>query len=51
MGESFTIIMKMIKKRLAAIGRDKSIEPDGIHGEMLKLDGESMIRNLRGCWA
>jgi hypothetical protein len=33
-------------KRLAAIGKDKSVEPDGISGEILKLGGEAMIPYL-----
>jgi hypothetical protein len=43
MGEPFTINMKMVRKRLAAIGRNKSIGPDGVPGEILKLGGEAEI--------
>jgi hypothetical protein len=32
--------------RLAAIGRNKSIGPDGIPGDLLKLGGEAMIPYL-----
>jgi hypothetical protein len=37
--EHFTININVIRKRLAAIGRNKSIGPDGIPGEILKLGG------------
>jgi hypothetical protein len=37
--ELFTNNINVIRKRLAAIGRNKSIEPDGIPGEVLKLGG------------
>lgn len=43
MGETFTINMKLIRKRLAAIGRNKSIRPVGVPGEILKLGGEAMV--------
>jgi hypothetical protein len=33
-------------KRLAAIGKNKSVGPDGISGEILKLGGEAMIPYL-----
>jgi len=33
--EPFTINTKMIKKRLAAIGRNKSVGPDVVPGEIL----------------
>lgn len=33
----------MIKKRPTAIGRKKSVVPDGVRGEVLKLGGEAMI--------
>jgi hypothetical protein len=45
-GELFTININVIRKRLAAIGRNKSIGPDGIPGDMLKLGGEAMIPYL-----
>jgi hypothetical protein len=38
----FTTDTKIIR-RVAAIGKNKSIGPDGISGEILKLDGEIMI--------
>jgi hypothetical protein len=37
---------KIIRKRLAAIGKKKSVGPDGISGEILKLGGEAMIPYL-----
>jgi hypothetical protein len=43
MGEPFTINMKTIRKRLAAIGRKKSVGPDGVPGEILKLGGEAIV--------
>jgi hypothetical protein len=36
----------MIRRRLAAIGRNKSIWPNGFSGEILKLGGEAMIPYL-----
>ena len=46
LGELFTIDTKIIRKRVAAIGKNKSIGPDGISGEILKLGGEAMIPYL-----
>jgi hypothetical protein len=37
---------KIIRKRLAAICKNKSVGPDGISGEILKLGGEAMIAYL-----
>ena len=45
-GEPFTIDTKIIRKRLAAIGKNKSMGPDGISGEILKLGEEAMIPYL-----
>jgi len=39
----FTIKISIIKKRLAMIGRNKSVGPDGIPGAILKMGGEAMI--------
>jgi hypothetical protein len=39
-GEHFVVITKIIRKRLAAIGENKSIGPHGISGEILKLGGK-----------
>jgi len=41
-GETFIINTKVIRKRLAKIGRNKSEGPDGVPGEILKLGGEAM---------
>jgi hypothetical protein len=45
-GKPFTVSVNSIIKRLAAIGRKKSVGPDGIPGEILKLGGETMIPYL-----
>jgi len=45
-GNPFTISINIIRKRLSAIGRKKSVGPDGILGEVLKLGGEAMILYL-----
>jgi len=42
----FTIVTKVIRKIVAAIGKDKSIRPEGISVEILKLGGEAMIPYL-----
>jgi hypothetical protein len=34
-GETFTIDTKIIRKRVTAIGKNKSIGPDGISGEIV----------------
>jgi hypothetical protein len=39
--ETFIINTKFIRKRLAKIERNKSIGPDGVPGEILKLSGEA----------
>jgi hypothetical protein len=44
--EPFTININIIRKRLAAIGRYKSVGPDCVSGEILKLGGEAMILYL-----
>jgi hypothetical protein len=46
LGEHFTININNIRKRLAAIGRNKSIGSEGVPGEILKLGGEAMIPYL-----
>jgi hypothetical protein len=38
--------MKIIRKAVAVIGKNKSTGPDGISGEILKLDEETMIPYL-----
>jgi hypothetical protein len=45
-GEPFTIDIKIIRKRIAAIRNNKSVGPDCILGEILKLGGEAMIPYL-----
>ena len=42
-GKPFTISINIIRKRLSAITRKKSVGPDGIPGEILKLGREAMI--------
>ena len=41
--EPFTIDIKMVRKRLAAVGRSKSIWPEDVPGEILKLDVEAVF--------
>jgi hypothetical protein len=45
-GEHFTIDVKIIRKRFAAIGKIKLVGPDCVTGEILKLGGEAMIPYL-----
>ena len=45
-GKPFTISINIIRKRLSAIGRKKSVGSDAIPGEILKLGGEAMISYL-----
>ena len=45
-GEPLTIDMKIIRKRVAVIRKNKSVGPDSISGEILKLGGEAMIPYL-----
>jgi hypothetical protein len=45
-GEPFTTDSKIIKRRANAIGRNKSVGPDRVSGEILKLGGEAMISYL-----
>jgi hypothetical protein len=45
-GEPFAISIKIFRKKLAAIGKNKSVEPDSVSGEILKLGGEAMIPYL-----
>jgi hypothetical protein len=42
----FNVNINIIRKRLSATGRKKSVRPDGIPGVVLKLDGEAMIPYL-----
>jgi hypothetical protein len=41
--ETFIVNTKVIRKGLAQIGRNKSVGPDGVPDEFLKLGGEAMI--------
>jgi len=45
-GETFIINNKVIRKGLAKIGRNKSIGPDGVPGEITKLGAEAMTPYL-----
>jgi hypothetical protein len=45
-GKPFNVSINSIRKRLAAIGRKKSVGPDGVPGEIFKLGGETMIPYL-----
>jgi hypothetical protein len=42
----FTIKISNIRKRLAKVGRNKSVGPDGIPGAILKMGGETIIPYL-----
>jgi hypothetical protein len=42
-GEPFTVDIKIIRRRIRAIGKNKSVGPDRVSGEILKLGGEAMI--------
>jgi hypothetical protein len=44
--EPFTIKIRVIRKRLTMIGRNKSVGPDDIPGDILKMGGEAMIPYL-----
>jgi len=45
-GETFIIDAKGMRKRLAKIGKNKLVGPDGIPGGILKLGGEAMTPYL-----
>jgi hypothetical protein len=42
-GAPFTIDIKIIRRRIRAIRKIKSVGPDRVSGEILKLGGEAMI--------
>ena len=42
----FKFKISIIRKRLAMIGKNKSVGPDGIPGAILKMGGEAMIPYL-----
>jgi hypothetical protein len=41
LGETFIINTKIMRQNLAKIERNKSVEPDGVPGEILKWGGEA----------
>jgi hypothetical protein len=45
-GETFIINTKVIRKRKAKLGRNKSVGPDGFPREILKLCGKAMTPYL-----
>jgi hypothetical protein len=45
-GEPFTTDRKIIRRRVKAIGKNISVGPDRVSGEILKLGGEVMISYL-----
>jgi len=42
-GDPFTTDIKIIRRRIKAIGKNKSVGPDRVYGEILKLVWEAMI--------
>jgi hypothetical protein len=44
--EPFTTKISIIRKRLAVIRKNKSVGPDSIPGDILKMGGEAMILYL-----
>jgi len=45
-GDPFTTGIKTIRRWIKAIGKNKSVGPDRVSGEILKLGGEAMIPYL-----
>jgi hypothetical protein len=45
-GEPFTTDRKIIRRRVKAIGKNKSVGPDRVSGDILRLGGEAMISYL-----
>ena len=45
----FTIKFDIIRKRLAVIGRNKSVGPDGIPDAILKIGVETIFRTWHDC--
>jgi hypothetical protein len=41
--EPFAISTKLVRRRLAVIGKNKSVGPDSVSGKILELGGEAMI--------
>ena len=46
LGDPFTTDIRKIRKRIKAISKNKSVVPDRVSGEILKLGGEAMIPYL-----
>jgi hypothetical protein len=44
--ERMSVRINIIRKRLSATGKKKSVGPNGIPGQILKLGGEAMIPYL-----
>jgi hypothetical protein len=44
-GECFAISNKVIRRRLAAVGKNTSVGPDSVSGDILNLGGEAMFPN------
>jgi hypothetical protein len=42
----FTVSTNLIRQRLSSIGRNKSVGPDGLPGDILKLGGEAIVPYL-----
>jgi hypothetical protein len=45
-GDPFTTNIKTIRRKIKAIGKNKSVGPDRVSGEILNLGGEAMILYL-----
>jgi len=45
-GDPFTTDIKTIRRRIKVIGKNKSVGPDQVSGEILQLGGEAMIAYL-----
>jgi len=45
-GVPFTTDIKTIRRRIKAMGKNKSVGPDRVSGEILKLGGEAMFPYL-----
>jgi hypothetical protein len=44
--QTFAVDSKVIRRRIQRIGKNKSVGPDGISGDILKLGGEPMVPYL-----
>jgi hypothetical protein len=44
--EPFAICTEIIKRIIEAIGKSKSVRPDGVSSKILKLGGEAIIPYL-----